>query len=288
MIMKNNVKILLVACLGMILMACTKHDKMDDLVFVGKMAPQVNWTIPSTVASAGNDVAFSVQYYTTGEAPISHLEVWYNTKEIIAKNVSAPWVVSKAYTVASEITTEVIPTQRIASYEHRDTTWNAKERAYKFTDAFPTSNTRARDAWSNPKNNFSEERVKKDFGDDFMEHFKDSLRNYLLENPDAAYKDFATLLKGVDTAITNHIYKPFMDTTFSEVSQTDEYHFVNHVVPDTLDKYFQSLSFEKIITSSTGDLMISYSRSYTIDAQLKCFDTEGTAGLTGVVTVSLN
>ncbi len=290
--MKNNIKILLVGFLGLTLIACDKHDKLDDLVFVGKMAPQVNWSIPSTVATAGTKVGFSAQYYTTGEAPISHLEVWYNTEELISKNVAAPWVTSKPYTVASEITTEVIPSQCVSEYKHNEATWNANERAYNFDDSFGTSSTRTRYAWGN-KNGFSEERVVKDFGDGFMEHFQDSLRTYFLENPDAAFKDFDNLFKNVqDTAIRNNLYRnlynPFRDTTFNEVSQTDDYHFVNHMVPDTLDKYFQSLDFQTIISTASGDLMISYSRSYTIEAQLKCFDTEGTAGLSTPITVSLN
>ena len=88
--------------LALVFASCDKHDNMDDIVHVGEMAPHVHWTIPNTVVTAGSDVAFSVQYYTTEEEyPISHLEVWYDIHETVSKNVSAPWVVSTPYTVAS-------------------------------------------------------------------------------------------------------------------------------------------------------------------------------------------
>ena len=87
----KKLKYLMLGLLGVFAVACDKHDKMDDLVLVGEMAPQVHWTIPNTVVSAGSDVAFSVQYYTTEEeTPISHLEVWYDVHETVSKNVSAP------------------------------------------------------------------------------------------------------------------------------------------------------------------------------------------------------
>ena len=61
----KTLKYLALGLIGLAFVACDKHDKMDDLVHVGEMAPQVHWTIPNTVVSACSDVAFSVQYYTT-------------------------------------------------------------------------------------------------------------------------------------------------------------------------------------------------------------------------------
>ena len=65
--MKCNLKYLMFGLLALVFASCDKHDNMDDIVHVGEMAPHVHWTIPNTVVTAGSDVAFSVQYYTTEE-----------------------------------------------------------------------------------------------------------------------------------------------------------------------------------------------------------------------------
>ena len=114
-------KYLTLGLIGLAFVACDKHDKMDDLVHVGEMAPHVHWTVPNTVVSAGSDVAFSVQYYTTEEeALISHLEVWYDVHETVSKNVSAPWVVSTPYTVASEVSNIQRISTCIKKFDHNE------------------------------------------------------------------------------------------------------------------------------------------------------------------------
>ena len=76
--------------------------------------------------------------------------------------------------------------------------------------------------------------------------------------------------------------------SFDENSQTEYSHFVDHVIPAPLDSLFQSLSFEDIIDDGKGNLNISYSRSYLINAQLKCLDTKGDAGLSKNTEITLN
>ncbi len=284
--MKYNLKYLIFSLLAFAFVSCDKHDKMDDLVFVGEMAPQVHWTIPNTVVSAGSDVAFSVQYYTTEEeTQISHLEVWYDVHETVSKNVSAPWVVSVPYTVASEISNIQRISTCVKKFEHKEENYNAKERAYKFGDTFPTSNTLGRVQWSGSE--FTEDKANTNFGEDFMQNFKDSLYNYLVSNPDAAYKDFEKLVS-TDTIWRDNLFKPYVTNSFDENSQIKYYHFVDHVIPTPLDSLFKTLTFEDLIDDGKGNLSISYSRSYLINAQLKCLDTKGTAGLTKLTTINLN
>ena len=279
-------KYLTLGLIGLAFVACDKHDKMDDLVHVGEMAPHVHWTVPNTVVSAGSDVAFSVQYYTTEEeAPISHLEVWYDVHETVSKNVSAPWVVSTPYTVASEVSNIQRISTCIKKFDHNEDNYNEKERAYKFDDAFPTSNTLGRVKWSGAE--YSEDKLVANFGENFAQNFKDSLYNYLISNPDAAYRDFAKLVS-TDSIWNATLFAPYKTTSFDENSQTNYDHFVNHKIPAPLDSLFQALSFDQIIDDGKGNLNISYSRGYLINAQLKCLDTKGTAGLTKLTEITLN
>ena len=284
--MKYNLKYLMFGLFAFAFASCDKHDKMDELVHVGEMAPQVHWTIPNTVVSAGSDVAFSVQYYTTEEeTPISHLEVWYDIHETVSKNVSAPWVVSVPYTVASEVSSIQRISTCIKRFEHDEANYNSKERAYKLDSTFPTSNTLARVTWGGTE--FSEDKVNTNFGEGFMQNFKDSLYNYLVSNPDAAYRDFAKLV-ATDSIWNAELFLPYKTTSFDENSQTSYDHFVNHEIPSPLDSLFQTLSFEQIIDDGKGNLNISYSRGYLINAQLKCLDTKGIAGLTKLTEITLN
>ncbi len=282
----KNLKYLILGLAVLSVVACDRHDIMDDLVHVGEMAPQVHWTIPNTVVSAGSDVAFSVQYYTIEEdTPISHLEVWYDVHETVSKNVSAPWVVSSPYTVASEISNIQRISTCIKKFEHKEDSYNVKERAYKFDGTFPTSNTLARVQWGGDE--FTIEKAALNFGDNFMQNFKDSLYSYLMSNPDAAYKDFEKLVS-TDSIWRVDLFKPYATISFDENSQTEYSHFVGHVIPAPLDSLFQTLTFEDLIDDGKGNLSISYSRSYFINAQLKCLDTKGIAGLTKLTTINLN
>ena len=139
--MKNFRLIILFAAAVALLAGCDKHDKLDDLVYVGKMAPQLQWTVTSTTINAGNSVPFTARYYTTAKTPISHLEVWYNITEVENKSVSAPFVSSFSYTIASEKTVERRINQKISEYPHDESRWNDKERSYNFEESFPTSST---------------------------------------------------------------------------------------------------------------------------------------------------
>lgn len=279
-------KYLTLGLIGLAFVACDKHDNMDDNVYVGEMAPHVHWTIPNTVVTAGSDVAFSVQYYTTEEEyPISHLEVWYDVHETVSKNVSAPWVVSTPYTVASDVSSVQRISTCIKRFEHNEDNYNENERAYKFEDGFPTSNTLGRVTWSGSE--LTEDKLEANFGENFAQNFKDSLYNYLISNPDAAYKDFAKLVS-TDSIWNATLFAPYKTTSFDENSQTNYDHFVNHEIPAPLDSLFQALSFDQIIDDGKGNLSISYSRGYLIKAQLKCLDTKGTAGLTKNTEITLN
>lgn len=283
--MKNTSKIAMACLLGVALVACDRHDKLDDIVFVGEMAPHVTWSIASTTARAGANVEFQAQYYTTIESPLSHLEVWYNVLETESKNVAVPWVVSQPYTIVTEVQTEKRIAQKISEYTHNEETWDGTKRAYQLTATFPTSNTLA--PLKMTGSDYNEEKVQEYFGADFMQHFKDSLYQYLKANPDAAYKDFQKLVE-TDSIWKADYFTPYEKRSFDENTQQYYDHFVDHVIPYKLDSLYQTFTFKDLISTSTGDLSISYLRTYMLNAQLRCLDEKGTAGLTQSIEITLN
>lgn len=288
--MKNISKIALLAATAVALLtlpSCDKHDMIDDVVYVGQMAPHVFWDIPSTTLPAGNDVSFNAKYYTTGEYPISHLEVWYNVIENEEKNVSAPWMVSTSYSITSATTIERRISQLIKKFAHDEARWNADERSYKFTDNFPTSNTLSKVTWGSAE--FDSAKVDQYFGTGFMQQFKDSLFRLMQANPVNAYKDFNALLQiQADSAWRADNFLPYVADTFDENSQTTFKHFVGDRIPATIETFYQGLGFEELIMSAAGELSISYSRGYTIKAQLRCVDQNDNAGLSLISEITLN
>ena len=268
-----------------VLVACDKHDTLDDQVFVGNMAPQVYWEVPNTTVSAGTDVAFTAQYYTTGDRPLSHLEVWYNTIEVEDKQVSAPWVTSMSFSMVSSQTVERIPmTSTQVKYMHNEEWWNDKERAYQFETTFPTSPTKSKVEWSNTA--WDSTLVNRYFGEDFMQYFKDSLKRALDKNVDASYKDYSALYvaKGGDIRV---FVEEYTDSTFNENTQTYDKHFKNHELPAAMDSLYEACTFGDLIFKG-GDYSISYKKQFMLNAILRCYDDEGTYGLALSKEITLN
>lgn len=289
--MKSIKSIILFAAVLGILTGCDKHDKLDDLVYVGKMAPQLQWTVTSTTINAGSSVPFTARYYTTAEAPISHLEVWYNIVEVENKSVSAPFVTSFAYTVAGEKTVERRISQKISKYKHDEARWDAKERSYNFEDVFPTSTTLGKISFGAV--DWDSAQVMTYFGDNFMQQFKDSLYNLIFVNtkgnPDAVdkvYGDLKTLYSQMG-GDSKQFMKLYADSTYNPNTTMYDKHFKDHVIPHDIDSVYQSASFADLIYSSTG-ASINYSKQYKLNAELRCYDTNGTYGKSLPSEITLN
>ena len=108
-------------------------------------------------------------------------------------------------------------------------------------------------------------------------------------NPVGAYKDLGKLLDiQADSAWRAENFLPYVVDTFDENSQTTFKHFVGDRIPAPVENFYNQLGFEELIMSSAGELSISYSRGYSIKAQLKCLDTNGNAGLSLVSEITLN
>ena len=304
----NKLCVLALACLAFV--ACDKHDKLDDLVFVGKMAPTVYWSVASTTVSAGDSVGFDAQYYTTGEAPVSHCEVWYNVMEVEAKEVTSAALPSISYTVTSTIETERRISTRIYDYAHNegwledfgvnsmgDTTYF--QPTYHFSAKFPTSTTLSPIQWSDL--GWDSTLVDMYYGKGFMQSFKDSVEvllkgsygfgkevakgyNKVLANKHWADYKSIYVAKGGDERVYRTQYT---DSMIDPQTTLYVYFFKDSILPDAVDSAFLNMEFGDLIYDGNA-YKISYKRSYKLDAQLHCVDEEGTAGLSLPVTIELN
>lgn len=270
-------------CTG-ILTACDSHDTLDDAVIVGQMAPHVYWEVGSSNVKAGTNVPFAVQYYTTSDSPVDHLEVWYNLVEDETKSVMCPWTQTFNFSMVKNATVEKRIMQKIAEYPHSETNWNDSLRAYYLTAEFPTSNTLAGVSWIKPTT-YDDDRMISYFGADFSQQFKDSLYKRM------TVTDFQKMLSGLNLVENFRIY---LDSTKNENSGGWDYHFPKDAqgktpVPQTIQDIYKNIPFQDLIlNSATNQYEIEYSRSYTLRSQIRAIDKNGISGLSTDFSIILN
>lgn len=264
--------------------ACDLHDSLDEDVIVGNMAPQVYWEVGSSTVTAGSNVSFTTQYYTTGDAPIDHLEVWYNLSQQEAKTVNCPWTTTLTFNFTSTITVEKRISQKIEEYAHNVNNWSDALRAYTFTSTFPTSNTLSSITWVKPTS-FDSTKMVSYFGANFMKQFKDSLFTQMKA------LDFQKMYQGLNL-VPN--FKIYLDSTFNGNTGKYDYHFPkdaqgNMPVPDAIKNIYQKIPFaDLILNTSNANYEVEFTRSYFIDANLKAIDTKGLTGTAIKTTITLN
>ncbi len=278
-LMKAQQSIFTIALSSLFLFAsCDKHDNLDDQLIVGEMAPQVHWELASNTVKAGSKVSFVAQYYSTGEAPISHSEVWYDLEETIEKEVSCPWTVSFKYLITSTTSERKRIAEKVASFEHQEALWNPELRAYKLEGSFPTSPTLSSVSWKEPEVFGTKDSLlmKKYFGENFMQHFKDSLFSLM----QAA--DFQKMYQGLD--LVSDFKKQFLDSTLNKNSGSWDYHFpiVNgeKPVPQAVVEIYQKIPFADLLIDQSSKYAVKYQRQYSINAFIKVIDTDKNEGKT--------
>lgn len=260
--------------------SCEKNDSLDDNAIIGPMAPHAYWEIGSSTVKAGENVPFLVQYYTTGDTPIDHLEVWYNVVEIESKTVSCPWTQTFTYQYSFNISGEKRIAQKVAEYAHQENFWNDSLRAYTFNNTFPTSPTLSSIDWKKPTT-FDSTLMIKYFGEGFMESFKDSV--YIRMKA----VDFQKMYEGL--GLVDNFKATYLDSTYNDQTGNYDFIFKGDTIPQQIKDIYQEISFEDLIyNASNNNYEVEFSRNYELNAQLKVIDRKGEAGLTDKITITLN
>ena len=169
------------------LTSCTKHDFVYDNVITGSVGPQASWTIGSSAVRAGERMDFRAQYYTTVPGvTISRVEVWYDVIQVENTSVvSRHSTATGGFTRFNNITT-VTPmriSQLIHTIPHDLSNPNIflHDRAtgvFVMEETFPVSPTIPSFDWEPDTFNAVDSlEMKRLFGDDFMERFKQEMRN---------------------------------------------------------------------------------------------------------------
>ncbi len=275
--------ILLSLCAGLFT-ACETHDTLDEAVIVGKMAPHVYWEVGSSNVKAGTNVPFNVQYYTTSDAPVDRLEVWYSLTEEETKSAVCPWTQTFNFSMVSSKITDRRIMQKISIYPHNESYWNDSLRAYTFSAEFPTSNTLSGISWIKPTQ-YDNDKMVSYFGSGFAQQFKDSLYKLM------KVTDFQKMYSGLNLVENFRIY---VDSTFNQNSGGWVYHFPkdnegNTPVPQVIQDIYKNIPFQDLILNNATNLYeIEYSRTYSLKSQIRAIDSKGTSGLSTDFTLILN
>lgn len=283
--MKNSLnRIVSFAIYGLMftaLSSCEKHDFFDENAITGNVGPQAYWEVGSSTVSAGSNMSFVIQYYST-VADIDHSEVWYNITETQEKSVSCPWVTSFTYSYNSITSEEKRIAQKIQEYPHALAVWSDSLHANTFTGSFPVSGTLKPFAWVKPEV-FDSTRMNTYFGTGYMQHFKDSLYNLM------KYADFKNMLLGMSLIVN---FSQYTDSTFDSNSNGYVYHFPKDIngdtpVPDAIHNLYNTITFDRLIESPSG-YNVEFKRTYFLEARMRVYDTNNVYGTTVSKKIDIN
>ncbi len=280
-ILRKAWKSLLYSLMFITLFSCEKNDFFDENTITGNVGPQAYWEVGSSTASAGSNVPFVVQYYST-VAEIDHSEVWYNLTEIQEKSVSCTWVTTFTYSYNSIKSEEKRIAQKIKEYPHALAVWSDSLHAYSFSADFPVSGTLKPFSWVKP-DVFDSTRMITYFGPDFMQHFKDSLYNLL------KFADFKNMILGL-SLMDN--FTQYTDSTFDINSNGYVYHFPkdtngNTPVPDAIRDLYDQISFKQLVSGASG-YNVEFKRNYFLEARLRVYDKNNIYGTTVSKRIDIN
>jgi len=271
-----------VSLLTIAITSCAKHDFFDEVAITGNIGPQAYWEVGSSTVSAGREVPFEIQYYTTTDKGIERSEVWYNVTEIEEKNVSCSWVTTFSYSVNRIFTNQKRIEQKIQTYPHALAQWSDSLHAYTFKASFPVSGTLKPFAWVKPEK-FDSTLMNTYFGVGFMQQFKDSLFNLM------KFADYKNMMLGIGL-IDN--FKQYTDSTLDKNSNSYVYHFPKtstgeEKVPQDIINLYNSIPFDRLIQSPAG-YNVEYKRNYFLQARMRVFDKDEIYGMTVLKRIDIN
>lgn len=272
--MKKVFKIFALAALVVAFASCEQHDFFDENTITGAVGPEAYWEIESSAVRAGGQMGFTTQYYSVAEK-IDHSEVWYSISETVDKVVTCSWL---SHSEISSVKAKQRELQYISEYPHMEEFWSDSLHAYTFAGAFPVSGTLAPLTWVQPTE-FDSARMINYFGEGYMQDFKDAVKEKMTFS---AYSTNFVKLGFMED------FKLYTDSSYDWNKSPDStvakyYHFpldkdgnVQPWVMDSMDYYWDMVTFDQLILNAEGNYDVSYKRNYSLDAELRVYDVKGT------------
>ena len=285
--MKLTTKILMLAAMMFAVVSCAKHDFFDKDTITGEVGPEAYWEIGSSAVTAGGEMDFTTQYYSS-VSDIDHSEVWYDIDETVDQTVTCPWTATFTYTLSSNVTSKKRVSQSIKEFPHLEEFWSDSLHAYTFDGTFPVSGTLSPFVWSHPEE-FDSTKMVTYFGEGYMEAFKEAVHTRM------KYADYKKMYIGMGLMDDFTLY-----TDSTEDKNQGEGVFVYHFpldeegnvqpwVLDSMDLYWGKVDFRMLVeNAANGYYDVDYTRTYSINAQLRVYDIRGVYSATQTKEISIN
>lgn len=217
--MKLQYKLGAVALAVAAMTSCSQHDPFEDVVTPGQAVPTVNWALGSTVANAGDSVAFEGKYYTDKEHTPDHAEVWSNV--VVTESAAATLGLTQSlkYTQTVNTVDTVRTSQVVASYPHSMAKWDGYE--FVLNAKFPTSVTLKSVKWTNIAE-WNQNRFDSYYPADFMSSFTAKVNDYLTKDSTYyndlrhVYVNYAFTLNQIQEVISKYPQLPGLDKLLLE------------------------------------------------------------------------
>lgn len=217
--MKLQYKLGAVALAVVAMTSCSQHDPFEDVVTPGQAVPTVNWALGSTVANAGDSVAFEGKYYTDKEHTPDHAEVWSNV--VVTESAAATLGLTQSlkYTQTVNTVDTVRTSQVVASYPHSMAKWDGYE--FVLNAKFPTSVTLKSVKWTNIAE-WDQNRFDSYYPADFMSSFTAKVNEYLTKDSiyyndlRHVYVNYAFTLNQIQEVISKYPQLPGLDKLLLE------------------------------------------------------------------------
>lgn len=218
--MKLQYKLGAVALAVAAMTSCSQHDPFEDVVTLGQAVPTVNWALGSTVANAGDSVAFEGKYYTDKEHTPDHAEVWSNV--VVTESAAATLGLTQSlkYTQTVNTVDTVRTSQVVASYPHSMAKWDGYE--FVLNAKFPTSVTLKSVKWTNIAEWDQKNRFDSYYPADFMSSFTAKVNDYLTKDSTYyndlrhVYVNYAFTLNQIQEVISKYPQLPGLDKLLLE------------------------------------------------------------------------
>jgi len=285
--MKLTTKILMLAAMMFAVVSCAKHDFFDKDTITGEVGPEAYWEIGSSAVTAGGEMDFTTQYYSS-VSDIDHSEVWYDIDETVDQTVTCPWTATFTYTLSSNVTNKKRVSQMIKEYPHLEEYWSDSLHAYTFDGKFPVSGTLSPFVWSHPEE-FDSTKMVTYFGEGYMEAFKEAVHTRM------KYADYKKMYIGMGLMDD---FDQYTDSTLDPNAGVDVYvyHFKQdaegNVLPWVLDSmalYWSKVDFRMLVeNAANGYYDVDYNRTYSLNAQLRVYDIRGVYSATQTKEISIN
>ena len=285
--MKLTTKILMLSAMVVALASCAKHDFFDDDTITGEVGPEAYWEIASSAVSAGGNMEFTTQYYSS-VSEIDHSEVWYDIEETIDQTVTCPWTSTFTYTLSSNVKQQKRVSQKIEEYPHLEEFWSDSLHAYTFTGSFPVSGTLSPFVWSHPEE-FDSTKMINYFGEGYMETFKEAVHAKM------KYADYKKMYIGMGLMDDFSLYT---DSTLDPNAGVDVYvyHFpldaegnIQPWVADSMQLYWDKVTFAMLVENvANGYYDVDYNRSYSLNALMRVYDVRDVYSTTQSKEIVIN